>query len=127
MGLIILTSIVLEFCRTNLVVWILSSFIYKTDKAKVLLLFQESIATEFLNRMVKWIKNIKISDPLEEGCRLGPVVSEGQVYFHFLFLYNVHAICLLDIFYEICKVKDGYAFACPSCFLLFKVNVSMNI
>ncbi|KAK7330443.1 hypothetical protein VNO77_24637 [Canavalia gladiata] len=42
------------------------------------LIIHESIATEFLNRMVKWIKNIKISDPLEEGCRLGPVVSEGQ-------------------------------------------------
>ncbi|KAH1132611.1 hypothetical protein GLYMA_05G033500v4 [Glycine max] len=38
----------------------------------------ESIATEFLNRIVKWVKNIKISDPLEEGCRLGPIVSEGQ-------------------------------------------------
>ncbi|KAI9087557.1 hypothetical protein K1719_030427 [Acacia pycnantha] len=42
------------------------------------LIVHESIATEFLNRMVKWIENIKISDPLEEGCRLGPVVSEGQ-------------------------------------------------
>ncbi|CAK8563077.1 unnamed protein product [Lathyrus sativus] len=42
------------------------------------LIVHESIATEFLNRIVKWIKNIKISDPLEEGCRLGPVVSEGQ-------------------------------------------------
>ncbi|XP_004508822.1 aminoaldehyde dehydrogenase 2, peroxisomal [Cicer arietinum] len=42
------------------------------------LIVHESIATELLNRMVKWIKNIKISDPLEEGCRLGPVVSEGQ-------------------------------------------------
>ncbi|KAL9434287.1 hypothetical protein AB3S75_029006 [Citrus x aurantiifolia] len=42
------------------------------------LLVHESIAAEFLERMVKWIKNIKISDPLEEGCRLGPVVSRGQ-------------------------------------------------
>ncbi|TKY55158.1 Betaine aldehyde dehydrogenase 1 [Spatholobus suberectus] len=42
------------------------------------LIVHESIATEFLNRIVKWIKNIKISDPLEEGCRLGPIVSEGQ-------------------------------------------------
>ncbi|ESR52974.1 Betaine aldehyde dehydrogenase 1 [Citrus sinensis] len=42
------------------------------------LLVHESIAAEFLERMVKWIKNIKISDPLEEGCRLGPVVSGGQ-------------------------------------------------
>ena len=29
--------------------------------------------------MVAWAKNIKVSDPLEEGCRLGPVVSKGQV------------------------------------------------
>ncbi|KAE9610051.1 hypothetical protein Lal_00006631 [Lupinus albus] len=42
------------------------------------LIVHESIATEFLNRLVKWAKNIKISDPFEEGCRLGPVVSEGQ-------------------------------------------------
>lgn len=56
----------------------------------IFLSFQESIATELLNRMVKWIKNIKISDPLEEGCRLGPVVSEGQVYFHFSFLYMLY-------------------------------------
>jgi len=45
----------------------------------MLLLFQESIATEFVDKLVKWAKNIKISDPLEEGCRLGPIVSEGQV------------------------------------------------
>lgn len=41
--------------------------------------FQESIAAEFLDRLVKWCKNIKISDPFEEGCRLGPVVSKSQV------------------------------------------------
>jgi betaine-aldehyde dehydrogenase len=29
--------------------------------------------------LVAWAKNIKVSDPLEEGCRLGSVVSEGQV------------------------------------------------
>lgn len=28
---------------------------------------------------MKWAKNIKISDPLEEGCRLGPLISGGQV------------------------------------------------
>ncbi|KAF8399345.1 hypothetical protein HHK36_015210 [Tetracentron sinense] len=38
----------------------------------------ESIAAEFLEKLVGWTKNIKISDPLEEGCRLGPVVSGGQ-------------------------------------------------
>jgi acyl-CoA reductase-like NAD-dependent aldehyde dehydrogenase len=41
---------------------------------------QTKIAKEFNERMVTWAKNIKVSDPLEEGCRLGPVVSEGQVY-----------------------------------------------
>nr|AIL24123.1 betaine aldehyde dehydrogenase 1 [Tamarix hispida] len=42
------------------------------------LLVHESIAAAFLDRLVKWCKNIKISDPFEEGCRLGPVVSKGQ-------------------------------------------------
>lgn len=42
------------------------------------LLVHESIAAEFLDKLMKWTKNIKISDPLEEGCRLGPVVSGGQ-------------------------------------------------
>ena len=39
------------------------------------LLVHESIASEFLDRLVKLTKNIKISDPFKEGCRLGPVVS----------------------------------------------------
>ncbi|KAK9669375.1 hypothetical protein RND81_13G125700 [Saponaria officinalis] len=42
------------------------------------LLVHENIAAEFLDRLVKWVKNIKISDPFEEGCRMGPVVSKGQ-------------------------------------------------
>ncbi|KAK1296086.1 hypothetical protein QJS10_CPB15g01786 [Acorus calamus] len=42
------------------------------------LLVHESISVEFLDKLVAWIKGMKISDPLEEGCRLGPVVSEGQ-------------------------------------------------
>ncbi|CAI9283887.1 unnamed protein product [Lactuca saligna] len=42
------------------------------------LLIHESISEEFLEKLVKWAKNIKICDPLEEGCRLGPVVSSGQ-------------------------------------------------
>ncbi|XP_010913436.1 betaine aldehyde dehydrogenase 2 [Elaeis guineensis] len=42
------------------------------------LLVHESISKEFMERLVAWAKNIKISNPLEEGCRLGPVVSEGQ-------------------------------------------------
>ncbi|KAJ0983844.1 hypothetical protein J5N97_002200 [Dioscorea zingiberensis] len=42
------------------------------------LLVHEDIATEFIEKLVTWTKNIKISDPLEEGCRLGPVVSAGQ-------------------------------------------------
>lgn len=42
------------------------------------LIVHENIAAKFLDRLAEWCKNIKISDPLEEGCRLGPVVSEGQ-------------------------------------------------
>lgn len=42
-------------------------------------MFQESIAAAFLEKLVKWCANIKISDPFEEGCRLGPVISGGQV------------------------------------------------
>nr|QYK72982.1 badh1 [Oryza sativa Indica Group] len=42
------------------------------------LLLHEKIAKRFLDRLVAWAKSIKISDPLEEGCRLGSVVSEGQ-------------------------------------------------
>ncbi|KAM1240326.1 hypothetical protein ACFX2J_045658 [Malus domestica] len=33
---------------------------------------------EFVNRLEDWTKLIKISDPMEEGCRLGPVVSKGD-------------------------------------------------
>ncbi|CAK7328993.1 unnamed protein product [Dovyalis caffra] len=36
----------------------------------------ESIASEFLDRLVKWTEKIKISDPFEEGCRLGPVYEK---------------------------------------------------
>ncbi|WJX39032.1 Aminoaldehyde dehydrogenase 1, peroxisomal [Trifolium repens] len=42
------------------------------------LIVHESIAKEFVSKLVKWAENIKISDPLEEGCRLGPIVSEAQ-------------------------------------------------
>ncbi|CAA7407680.1 unnamed protein product [Spirodela intermedia] len=42
------------------------------------LLLHENIADEFLKKMCRWAANIKVSDPLEEGCRLGPVVSQGQ-------------------------------------------------
>ncbi|KAL6528631.1 Aminoaldehyde dehydrogenase 2, peroxisomal [Orobanche minor] len=42
------------------------------------LIVHESIADVFLDKLVKWCENIKISDPFEEGCRLGPVVSSGQ-------------------------------------------------
>ncbi|XVF09213.1 hypothetical protein REPUB_Repub07fG0072700 [Reevesia pubescens] len=38
----------------------------------------ESIAAEFLDRLVKWSENIKFSDPLEEGCKLGPTFSRAQ-------------------------------------------------
>ncbi|XP_031105614.1 betaine aldehyde dehydrogenase, chloroplastic-like [Ipomoea triloba] len=42
------------------------------------LILQESIAAEFVNKLLAWTKNIKISDPLEEGCKLGPIVSQAQ-------------------------------------------------
>ncbi|KAL6181520.1 hypothetical protein ACLB2K_048175 [Fragaria x ananassa] len=42
------------------------------------LILHESIASKFLERLAEWCKNIKISDPLEKGCRLGPLVSQGQ-------------------------------------------------
>uniref|UniRef100_A0A2P2KUS4 aminobutyraldehyde dehydrogenase n=1 Tax=Rhizophora mucronata TaxID=61149 RepID=A0A2P2KUS4_RHIMU len=42
------------------------------------LLLHESIASQFVHRLVEWCKNVKISDPLEEDCKLGPVVSKAQ-------------------------------------------------
>ncbi|KAA8548043.1 hypothetical protein F0562_004696 [Nyssa sinensis] len=42
------------------------------------LLVHESVAARFLEKLIDWTKSIKISDPMEEGCRLGPIVSEGQ-------------------------------------------------
>ncbi|XP_020259275.1 LOW QUALITY PROTEIN: betaine aldehyde dehydrogenase 1, chloroplastic-like [Asparagus officinalis] len=42
------------------------------------LLLHESIEKEFMEKLVIWAKSIKMADPLEEGCRLGPVVSAGQ-------------------------------------------------
>uniref|UniRef100_A0A2N9IP08 aminobutyraldehyde dehydrogenase n=1 Tax=Fagus sylvatica TaxID=28930 RepID=A0A2N9IP08_FAGSY len=39
---------------------------------------KESIAADFLEKLIDWSKNIKISDPMEEGCRLGAIVSKGQ-------------------------------------------------
>ncbi|KAL8141993.1 hypothetical protein V2J09_015025 [Rumex salicifolius] len=42
------------------------------------LILHENIAAAFLDRLVKWVKNIKVADPFEEGCRLGAVISKGQ-------------------------------------------------
>ncbi|MCL7026139.1 hypothetical protein MKW94_005033 [Papaver nudicaule] len=42
------------------------------------LIVHEKIAAKFLQKLVEWVKKVKVSDPLEEGCRLGPVVSGGQ-------------------------------------------------
>jgi betaine-aldehyde dehydrogenase len=42
------------------------------------LLLQEGIADEFLKKLGIWASSIKVSDPLEKDCRLGPLVSEGQ-------------------------------------------------
>lgn len=52
---------------------------YRSKQVLCPLKLQTKIAKEFKERMVAWSKNIKVSDPLEEGCRLGPVISEGQV------------------------------------------------
>nr|CAB3487304.1 unnamed protein product [Digitaria exilis] len=59
----------------------LGSFLMLAKSAVLLLVYfcmYEKIAKQFLDRLVAWTKNIKVSDPLEEGCRLGSVVSEGQ-------------------------------------------------
>jgi hypothetical protein len=40
------------------------------------LLLHEKIAKQFLDRLVGWAKIIKVSDPLEEGCRVDSVISE---------------------------------------------------
>ncbi|XP_030954070.1 betaine aldehyde dehydrogenase 1, chloroplastic-like [Quercus lobata] len=42
------------------------------------LIVHESIAADFLVKLIDWSKNIKISDPLEDGCRLGAIISKGQ-------------------------------------------------
>ena len=42
-------------------------------------MLQDTIAKEFVEKLVGRANSIKISDPLEEGCRLGPIVSENQV------------------------------------------------
>ncbi|KAH9608165.1 hypothetical protein KSS87_014380 [Heliosperma pusillum] len=42
------------------------------------LILHENIAADFLDRLVKWVKNIKNSSPFEEGCRMGPVINQGQ-------------------------------------------------
>ncbi|CAN4100468.1 unnamed protein product [Withania somnifera] len=41
-------------------------------------LVKESVAPAFLDRLPLWTKKIKISDPLEEDCKLGPIASSGQ-------------------------------------------------
>ncbi|XVF50255.1 hypothetical protein PTKIN_Ptkin04bG0081400 [Pterospermum kingtungense] len=61
--------------------WTLYGCFYTTGQscsATSRLIVHESIAADFLDRLIKWSENIKISDPLEEGCRLGPIVSREQ-------------------------------------------------
>lgn len=48
------------------------------------IILKESIAKDFLEKIVKWAKSIKVSDPFEEGCRLGPVISQAQVLLFFI-------------------------------------------
>lgn len=40
---------------------------------------QEGIADEFLKKLGTWASSIKVCDPLEKECRLGPLVSASQV------------------------------------------------
>jgi hypothetical protein len=42
------------------------------------LLLHEKIAKQFLDRLVGWAKIIKVSDPLEKGCRVDSVISDRQ-------------------------------------------------
>ncbi len=42
------------------------------------LLVQEGIAQAFYARLKQRAESIKIGNPLEEDCRLGPVVAESQ-------------------------------------------------
>ncbi|KAG1327037.1 putative Betaine aldehyde dehydrogenase 2, mitochondrial [Cocos nucifera] len=43
------------------------------------LLVHDTITKEFVEKLVIRANSIKISDPLEESCRLGPIVSENQL------------------------------------------------
>lgn len=68
---------------SNMLYCLLPRNIFKFSKcffSKII--YQESIAAEFIDKLVKWSEKIKISDPFEEGCRLGPVISKGQVYWN---------------------------------------------
>lgn len=40
---------------------------------------QDTIAKEYVQKLVIRVNLLKISDPLEEGCRLGPIVSENLI------------------------------------------------
>jgi hypothetical protein len=42
------------------------------------LLLHKEFAKQFWDRLVGWAKNMKVSNPVEDGCRLGSVVSEEQ-------------------------------------------------
>ena len=42
------------------------------------LILHESIAPQFLARLKAECERVNVCDPLAEGCRLGPVVSDGQ-------------------------------------------------
>ena len=42
------------------------------------LLLHRDIASDFLQKLRDRAESIQVGDPLEKGCRLGPLVSEGQ-------------------------------------------------
>lgn len=66
---------------TNAVEWAMFGAFWTNGQicsATSRLLIQEGIAEEFLANLKTWCETIKITNPLEKDCRLGPLVSEGQ-------------------------------------------------
>eukprot|EP00246_Nothoceros_aenigmaticus_P015186 TRINITY_DN6199_c0_g1_i1.p1 TRINITY_DN6199_c0_g1~~TRINITY_DN6199_c0_g1_i1.p1 ORF type:complete len:512 (-),score=91.32 TRINITY_DN6199_c0_g1_i1:157-1692(-) len=66
---------------TNAVEWAMFGAFWTNGQicsATSRLLIQEGIADKFLTKLKSWCENIKISNPLEKDCRLGPLCSELQ-------------------------------------------------
>ncbi|KAJ8563232.1 hypothetical protein K7X08_031684 [Anisodus acutangulus] len=87
-------------------------------------LVKETIASEFLDRLLQWTKNIKISDPLEEDCELGPVVSSGQKVLKFISNAKNEGATILYGGERPQQLKKGY-YVQPT--IITDVNTSMEI